>query len=593
MYAEERQQAIAALVGAGRSAVGGRARRRSSASPPRPSAATSPPWSGPVSSAASTAASCPPDALSVLETGGHRPRPRERRGEGPHRHRRRWSWCPRAAASSSTPARPRPGWPALLPLDRRLEVLTHAVPIAARLAGHPAIGLRLLPGPGARDHPGRRRRGHRRGARAGCGPTSRSSAPTASRAAHGLSTPDHDEAAVKRAIVAGARQVVLLADADKLGQEHLVRFADLGDVDVLVTDAAGHRRRARPARGRRRQGRGRMIVTLTANPSFDRTIALAGRLERGGVLRADAVLEQAGGKGVNISRAAAAAGRADTVAVFPAEADSAFTARAASTHGIACRPVAPTGPVRVNLTLTEPDGTTTKINSAGAAADAALLDRLRERRRPGSPPTHAGSCSPVRCLPAHPRTAGTPRWPPPSPAPSARGRRGHLRRAAGSPSRSGSSTARPDVLKPNAEELALLTGDDAGRHRGRPGGRRPGSRPARRPPAPAPCWRPWEARARCSSPPRAPGTRRAPPITVVSTVGRRRLQPLRLPPRRPPRRGARRPAPPRRRLRQRRRRAARHHHPRPPPGPSGPRRPSARSTTPRPAPRPVPAAPTP
>jgi DeoR family fructose operon transcriptional repressor len=54
--------------------------------------------------------------------------------------------------------------------------------------------------------------------------------------AHGLSTPDPDEAAVKRAIVAGARTVVLLADADKLGQEHLVRFAELRDVDVLVTD---------------------------------------------------------------------------------------------------------------------------------------------------------------------------------------------------------------------------------------------------------------------------------------------------------------------------------------------------------------------
>ena len=66
-----------------------------------------------------------------------------------------------------------------------------------------------------------------------------------------------------------------------------------------------------------------MIVTLTANPSFDRTIELAGRLQRGGVLRADAVLEQAGGKGVNISRAATAAD-VPTVAVFPAETDSAF-----------------------------------------------------------------------------------------------------------------------------------------------------------------------------------------------------------------------------------------------------------------------------
>jgi 1-phosphofructokinase len=50
------------------------------------------------------------------------------------------------------------------------------------------------------------------------------------------------------------------------------------------------------------------IVTLTANPSFDRTVALPGPLERGAVVRVDAMTSQAGGKGVNISRAAVTAG---------------------------------------------------------------------------------------------------------------------------------------------------------------------------------------------------------------------------------------------------------------------------------------------
>jgi DeoR family fructose operon transcriptional repressor len=54
----------------------------------------------------------------------------------------------------------------------------------------------------------------------------------------GLSTPDPDEAAVKRAIVRAARRVVVVADADKLGRELLVGFAPLSDIDVLVTDAA-------------------------------------------------------------------------------------------------------------------------------------------------------------------------------------------------------------------------------------------------------------------------------------------------------------------------------------------------------------------
>lgn len=53
---------------------------------------------------------------------------------------------------------------------------------------------------------------------------------------HGLSTPDPEEATVKRAMVRSARQVVALVDSTKIGQEHLVSFASLADVDLLVTD---------------------------------------------------------------------------------------------------------------------------------------------------------------------------------------------------------------------------------------------------------------------------------------------------------------------------------------------------------------------
>ncbi len=56
-------------------------------------------------------------------------------------------------------------------------------------------------------------------------------------ASFGLSTPDPDEAAVKRAIVAAARRVVVLADAEKFDAELLVSFASLDSVDVLITDA--------------------------------------------------------------------------------------------------------------------------------------------------------------------------------------------------------------------------------------------------------------------------------------------------------------------------------------------------------------------
>ena len=55
-------------------------------------------------------------------------------------------------------------------------------------------------------------------------------------ASFGMSTPDPDEAAVKRAIVQSARRVIIVADADKFDRELLFSFADLADVDVLVTD---------------------------------------------------------------------------------------------------------------------------------------------------------------------------------------------------------------------------------------------------------------------------------------------------------------------------------------------------------------------
>jgi DeoR family fructose operon transcriptional repressor len=123
----------------------------------------------------------------------------------------------------------------MLPRDLQLTVLTNAVPIAARLAGSPSVDLHLLPG---RVRPtthaavgddtvaalGRLRADVAFVGTNGLSPT------------HGLSTPDHAEAAVKRAIVAGAHKVVVLVDSSKIGQEHTVRFAELADVDVVVTD---------------------------------------------------------------------------------------------------------------------------------------------------------------------------------------------------------------------------------------------------------------------------------------------------------------------------------------------------------------------
>jgi 1-phosphofructokinase len=116
------------------------------------------------------------------------------------------------------------------------------------------------------------------------------------------------------------------------------------------------------------------IVTLTANPSTDRTLILGSPLQRGAVHRLESVTSQAGGKGVNISRACVAAD-VETVAVLPADGEDPFVHELVAAE-IPHRLVRSGDPVRVNLTVTEPDGTTTKFNSAGPRTDAGVLRAL-------------------------------------------------------------------------------------------------------------------------------------------------------------------------------------------------------------------------
>ena len=119
-----------------------------------------------------------------------------------------------------------------------------------------------------------------------------------------------------------------------------------------------------------------MIVTVTPNPSIDRTVTLPGELVRGAVHRVGSVSSEPGGKGVNVARALTLAGL-DVVAVLPAgEHDPILAELRAINVKFHAVPVA--GAVRTNLAITENDGTTTKINEPGAtiaAADIAGLAR--------------------------------------------------------------------------------------------------------------------------------------------------------------------------------------------------------------------------
>ncbi|WKD59128.1 DeoR/GlpR family DNA-binding transcription regulator [Corynebacterium caspium] len=54
---------------------------------------------------------------------------------------------------------------------------------------------------------------------------------------HGLSTADAQEAAIKSAMVTNARKVVVLCDSSKIGNDYLVSFASIRDIDVVITDS--------------------------------------------------------------------------------------------------------------------------------------------------------------------------------------------------------------------------------------------------------------------------------------------------------------------------------------------------------------------
>jgi len=205
------------------------------------------------------------------------------------------------------------------------------------------------------------------------------------------------------------------------------------------------------------------VVTLTANPSLDRTVGLAAPLRRGAVQRVTSSVVEPGGKGVNVARVVAAAGRR-VLAVLPADEGDPFLAALAAV-GLPARPVPAGGPVRTNTAVTEPDGTTTKINEAGPALSAdgvrdlvaAVVATARpDVGRPGAAwAVLSGSLPPgapadlYAALVAPLRAAG---------CAVAVDTSGPALAALLGPD--ADPAAAPDVVKPNGEELGELTGED-------------------------------------------------------------------------------------------------------------------------------------
>lgn len=193
-----------------------------------------------------------------------------------------------------------------------------------------------------------------------------------------------------------------------------------------------------------------MITTVTPNPSLDWTVDIP-RLTRGMVHRSTGQHQEPSGKGVNVTRALTGNG-VRSVAVLPLGGpEGAELEVLLAAEQVSYVPVAIAGSVRVNISLTEPDGTATKINAPGPT----LTEEEAQRLLSAAAAAAAGATW-VLGSGSLPGGMADDFYARLGEAVRGRGARFALD-SSGGPLLAGLG-ARPDVIKPNAEELAQAVG---------------------------------------------------------------------------------------------------------------------------------------
>ncbi|MEU9922520.1 1-phosphofructokinase family hexose kinase [Streptomyces griseoluteus] len=195
-----------------------------------------------------------------------------------------------------------------------------------------------------------------------------------------------------------------------------------------------------------------MILTVTLNTALDITYRVTS-LRPHAEHRVSEVVERPGGKGVNVARVLAALGYAVTVAGFAGgPTGQVLRERLAAAPGITDALVPVTGPTRRTVAVVDQlTGDTTQLNEPGphigAAEWAAFLRTYDTLLADAQAVALCGSLPPGVPVGAYAglirvaRSAGVP----------------VLLDTSGEPLRRGIA-ARPDIVKPNAAELAELTG---------------------------------------------------------------------------------------------------------------------------------------
>jgi len=119
-----------------------------------------------------------------------------------------------------------------------------------------------------------------------------------------------------------------------------------------------------------------MVLTLTPNPSVDRTLAVAA-LVPGKAHRVRSASVEASGKGINVAMATAVNGGIAR-SVYPVgSADADRYALALRSAGVAPVAVPIAGEIRSNITVTDDAGTVTKIDEEGPVLAAGEVDALK------------------------------------------------------------------------------------------------------------------------------------------------------------------------------------------------------------------------
>ena len=131
-----------------------------------------------------------------------------------------------------------------------------------------------------------------------------------------------------------------------------------------------------------------MIATVTLNPALDKTMAIRG-FAIGATNRASIEQIDAGGKGINVAKAARQLGCPAIALGFLAGANGRWIADALQAMGIPCDFEWVPGETRVNLKIKDPlTGTETEINEPGFQVGADNLESLKRKIE-----EQAGLCS--------------------------------------------------------------------------------------------------------------------------------------------------------------------------------------------------------